>query len=214
MRLMPVKYTQPNPYTQRILPLVAKVPTYLQYMGFFNIILGLALLLVLAMSLPGLQRAAMLLGQSLETINQLAAKLDKFDKLDKLDQLNETAPVKPAAADFCPFPRDPGCQSSATATPVTLAEPPIAAPAEATDTPMGWIYAGKQKRQTAVKTSQRVTQGNVYTLLKSLHVRTRPASRKDRSNQRILRVVSAGEKVRVLALANRGEHLWMQIARP
>ena len=79
---------------------------------------------------------------------------------------------------------------------------------------MGWIYAGKQKQQTAVKTSQRITQGNVYTLLKSLHVRTRPASRKDRANQRVLDVVSAGEKIRVLALSKHGEHLWMQIARP
>jgi hypothetical protein len=79
---------------------------------------------------------------------------------------------------------------------------------------MGWIYAGKRKTQTALKASNNITQGHVYTLLKSLHVRKLPASRKDPANQRILRVVSAGEKIRILALASRGEHLWMQISRP
>jgi hypothetical protein len=204
-----VKDYQPNPYAHRLLPLVGKVPPYLQYVGFFNLTLGLVLLLALLVSFPGLQHAAALLSQSMETISHLASKLDKLDKLDKLESEAQT---KPRKTDFCPFPLDPGCQSNLKA-PAALTLPTSSAETDEV-TPMGWIYAGKRKTQTALKASNNITQGHVYTLLKSLHVRKLPASRKDPANQRILRVVSAGEKIRILALASRGEHLWMQISRP
>lgn len=199
-------------------PLVSKIPAHLRYTGVFNLLLGMALLAALAYTATLLQKAS-------ETSSHLAAKVDKLEQ-----QYGKSAAGKPLAtmADFCPFPfnpSNPGCQmevaangsqqepqSVADAPPAMNSQPAVTGEAKSM-TPLGWIYAGRNTLQSVIQMQEEsLLIGKVYTLLQNLNVRRLPASSKTAENHQVLSTVFAGEQVRVLAMENTGEHLWLQIA--
>lgn len=196
-----MNHYQHYPHLPEGRPLLSKVPAHMRYAGLFNLLLGLALLA----SVTALGYTATLLGQFMETSGHLVEKVDKLEKAD-------SQPV----SNFCPFPfnpGNPGCQPVAAAS-ASVPDPEAEADVQTLETPLGWVYAGKNKLQQVVRAEGDILAGNVYTMLQNLNVRRLPASSKASENRQILSTVFAGEKVRVLALENSGEHLWLQVARP
>lgn len=205
-----MNHYQHYPHLPEGRPLLSKVPAHMRYAGLFNLLLGLALLA----SVTALGYTATLLGQFMETSGHLVEKVDKLEKADS--QL---------VSNFCPFPfnpANPGCQAVAAASvPAPEAEADVQTLAngqpwieDTGQTPLGWIYAGKNKLQQVVQAEGDILAGNIYTMLQNLNVRRLPASSKVSENRQVLSTVFAGEKVRVLAMENSGEHLWLQVARP
>ncbi len=197
-----MNHYQHHPYCVAGKTLVNKVPAHVRYAGFFNGLLGLALLATLA----ALGYTTVLLKQFMETSRH---------------------PTNPPVANFCPFPfnpANPGCKKvaevSVPETPEAGIEAEVVAetsvPAAVTGAPnaLGWVYVGKNNIQQALKTEGEVQTGNVYTMRQNLNVRRLPVSSTSRENRKVLRTVFAGEKVRVLALASNGAHRWLQVAQP
>ncbi len=206
--------------------LVSKLPFYLRHAGSIHLLLGAALFT----SLATLAYTTTLLDQALKGFDRLD---DRVEQLALSPTPMEKAEIS-SDAGFCAFPLKLGCQTSVM--PIQEAEPKLASVATATpeitgfvadlsgtkatvvsplrQNPLGWIYAGKHQAYKALKTEGEILAGRVYTMLKNLNVRRMPASTTASGNQRVLDIVMAGEKVRVLAVASSGEHQWLQVARP
>lgn len=214
----------PPPFPLGGKPLVSKIPAHLRYAGFFNLLLGGALLA----SVTTLAYTFTRLGQFTQSASPRVVVADKQEQAG-----SQAVPAR--FANFCPFPfnpANPACQAVAVTT------VPVAPPTErsveavAADTPpsetvavmpvtavggsqpaLGWIYAGKNEISQVIQ-ADAVLAGQSYTMLQSINVRRFPISSKSSENRKILTTVSAGEKIQVLALERNGEHLWLQIARP
>jgi hypothetical protein len=223
-----VNHYLPPPFPLGGKPLVSKIPAHLRYAGFFNLLLGGALLA----SVTTLAYTFTRLGQFTQSASPRVVVADKQEQ-------NGSQVVPARFANFCPFPfnpANPACQAVAVTTmPVAQPAPPANqmmadVPADETLTLMpvtplpaaevggsqpalGWIYAGKNEISKVIQ-ADAVLAGQSYTMLQSINVRRFPISSKSSENRKILTTVSAGEKIQVLALERNGEHLWLQIARP